>query len=202
LGEETFDAQWNILGLARSLPDTFVLEEVDTSSLHQDLYGVNLFEPVNHYHQMERSTKYAFLFVILPFLVLFLWEVLTRKKIHILQYALIGVANTLFFLLLLAFSEHTAFLWAFVGAALMPTALVTFYVGGLLGWSLRTAILPGVMAFAYGFLYMVLQSEDYALLWGSLGVFLMVAAVMILTRNIDWENLGKVTPAAPPQKAD
>jgi inner membrane protein len=196
LGEEDFSALWNILGLARSLPDSFALDDAQTIGLQADIYGVNLFEPVNHYHQMERATKYAILFVVLPFLVLFLWEVLSRRKIHFLQYGLIGVANTLFFLLLLAFSEHWNFLLAFGLAALLPTALVTFYVGALMGWSLRTAILPGVMGFAYAFLYMVLQSEDYALLWGSLGVFLMVAAVMVLTRKLDWDNLGQISPSA------
>lgn len=155
------------------------------------LFGVSFIEPVDQYLKTERSIKYALLFIVLTFAAFFLFEVLGRLAIHPIQYTLVGMALALFYLLLVSLSEHMPFGFAYGISALSCVGLIGFYVMHVLRSRARGAVFGGLLAVLYGVLYLLLDSEDYALLIGSVLVFAALAAVMVLTRNLDWYDIGR-----------
>ena len=128
--------------------------------------------------------KYALLFILLIFATVFILEVAVPVRVHLVQYALVGFAMTVFYLLLLALAEVIGFAAGFVIAALASTAMVTLYLGRAMRSVRRGAQLAAVQAGIYGFLYIVLQLEDYALLAGAVGLVAALAAVMYASRDI------------------
>lgn len=166
--------------------------------------GVSFYEPVDLYQTVERSVKYGFLFIGLTFAAFFLFEVLTRLAIHPVQYALVGIALAMFFLLLISLSEHVGFAAAYAIAGAACVGLIGFYVGHVLRSVRRGAGFGGALGALYGLLYVLLRSEDHALLLGSLLVFACVAAAMVLTRRVDWYAIaanGSPTVQPPARKA-
>jgi inner membrane protein len=153
--------------------------------------GVSLFDPVNVYTLSYRATEYAFLFVLFTFAALALAEAVTEVRLHAMQYALTGSALAVFFLLLIALSEHVPFEHAYAWAAAACVALLTFYLRHPLGTGLRTSAFLAIFVGLYGALYVLLRSEDHALLMGSLMVFALLAVVMIATRKVDWTALSR-----------
>ena len=135
--------------------------------------------------------KYGILFIIIPFIALFLFETLRHIRVHPVQYILIGVVNCLFFLLLLAVSEQLNFNLAYAIAALTVIALASWYSSQVLGTKSDGLIMAVLLSVLYAYMFVALQSEDYALLIGSIGLVLMVSAVMVATRKIDWYQLGR-----------
>jgi inner membrane protein len=202
LDETGFTADWYVLSLGRSYPQKWRQGEIDPYILSNSSFGVDLMIPVDSYQKVLRSVKYGILFILLPFVSLFLFEAFSRRReepdaqqrIHPLQYLLIGFANCLFYLLLLSISEHIAFGLTYLLASVATIALITFYACAVLSTWKRGIIMAPVLTAAYLFLYAVLHSEDYALLIGSLGLFLILAGIMILTRGIDWYALGQSSP--------
>jgi len=187
VSDSGFSAKWKVLHLNRAFPQVWVNQEHDTWSA---AFGVDLLQPVDGYHKVERTAKYAVLFIGLTFLSFFLMEVMLRRRVHPVQYLLVGFALCLFYVLLLSLSEHTGFLAAYVVAGAAVVVLVSGYSRAVLR-SARLAVLQGgLLALLYAFLYVVLQLEDYALLIGSIGLFVILGAVMYLTRNIDWYSTG------------
>ncbi len=126
------------------------------------------------------------MFIGLTFLTLFIWEQLIRRPIHPIQYALMGLALSVFFLLLLALAEHIGFRLAYLLAALALCTLLSMYLAGALGSSRSGVAAGGLFALLYGLLYLLVTSDDYALLAGSLGLFVVLATAMILTRRTNW----------------
>lgn len=145
----------------------------------------------------ERATKYAFLFIGLTFAAFFLSEVLRRTSVHPIQYGLVGLSLAVFFLLLLSLSEHLGFARAYAIAAVASVLLDAYYVAHVLGALKHGAGLGIALGALYGMLYVILGSEDYALLIGSLLVFAVLAAVMVLTRKVSWSRFGQLPPAPP-----
>ena len=152
--------------------------------------GVNFVDPVDQYLEADRATKYALLFIVLTFAGFFLFDVLKRLPVHPIQYGLVGAALSLFYLLLLSLSEHVGFAMAYLLSAGACVALITFYVSYVLRGIARGLSFGGALAALYGCLFGLLSADDYALLMGSLLVFALLAAVMILTRHVSWSNLG------------
>jgi inner membrane protein len=190
-----FSAGWAVSYLGRNYPQAWKSHDRDgtiiaAADLRQRVtasqFGVSLISPVDFYALSERSVKYGMLFVVLILATLFAYEMFGRRRIHVLQYALTGFALCVFFLLLLALSEVVAFLLAYVVAAAMSTALVALYVGKAMASAKRGLVVGALLGGVYGYLYVVLQQEDFALLFGALGVFVALAGVMYVTRNIDW----------------
>jgi inner membrane protein len=161
--------------------------------LNTDL-GVRFVQPVDVYSQSERAVKYGILFVFLTFVAFFLFEVLRRMAIHPIQYVLCGAALALFFLLLVSLSEHLPFVAAYVVASGACVGLVAFYVGNVLRSMKWGLVFGGLLGAMYGFLYVILQSEDYALLLGALLLFAALTIVMIMTRRVDWYRLSEDSP--------
>jgi inner membrane protein len=151
--------------------------------------GVAFIEPVNVYLQTERAAKYGFLFIALTFLAFQLFELFKKLAIHPVQYGLVGVALAMFFLLLLALTEHVRFVVAYLVASTSCVGLLSFYVSYVLR-GVRRALGFGVLLSAlYGALYVLLRSEDLALLLGAVLLFGILAAIMFVTRNLDWYRL-------------
>lgn len=153
--------------------------------------GVSFVESVGLYQQLERASKYSFLFIGLTFAAFFLFELLRRLAIHPLQYTLVGLALAVFFLLLTALAEHLPFALSYALATLGCTGLVAVYLMRVLQSKALGTVFGGALAVLFGALYLLLQAEDYALLGGSLLLFAMLAATMIATRRVDWYQLGR-----------
>ena len=151
---------------------------------------VSLVDTVDVYTQVDRASKYGILFVVLTFVGFALFELIKRLPIHPLQYLLVGLALAVFFLLLLSLSEHIAFWQAYLVSAAACIGLQFFYLSGVLKSWLRAAGFATLLTALYGVLYLLLKSENNALLMGSLLLFGILAAIMWVTRKVDWYALG------------
>jgi inner membrane protein len=187
--EDGFSASWSVSYLSRSLPAAVKVREAEPGQAYHaytDPFGVAFFQPDDPYARNERSFKYAWLFLIVPFLTFFLFEVIRKRRIHVVQYLLAGSADVVFYLLLLSISEQMTFMTAYLLAAAAITLLLAAYGTTVLRGVREGMLLGSMIGLGYGYLAIVLQSEDYALLLGSGGLFVVLAAVMYLTRNITW----------------
>jgi len=189
IGREGFEATWRLTHLATGGHSAWAKLASESQLPKAQGAGVTLFDPVNIYTLSHRATEYAFLFVFFTFAALALTELLAGIRLHPMQYALIGSAIAVFFLLLLAVSEHLSFDYAYTSAAAACVSLLTFYLRHPLGTAKRTAGFFAMFVVLYGALYVLLKSEDHALLLGSLLVFLTLAVAMIATRKVDWAAL-------------
>jgi len=188
-----FDARWQVLELNRSYGQAWSEYEVNEASLTESSFGVGLYQTVDVYQRGERAVKYAVLFIALTFLTFFAWEQVTRNPLHPLQYLLIGLALSIFYLLLIALSEHISFAAAYVTAAVALVVLIGVYIAGALRSTIRGGVAGLAMSGVYALLYALVLSEDYALLLGAIVLFVALAAVMLVTRRIDWYRLGTQT---------
>lgn len=174
----------------------------ECASLLERAVGFSLIQPVDVYQQAERSIKYALLFIVLAFVVLVLFELLKSLRVHPVQYVLVGFALLVFYLLLIALSEHMAFALAYSVAGMASTGLLTLYFAAILhsrklGWLLGAG-LTGL----YALLYLILQAEENALLMGSVLIFAALATLMLATRHFDWYALTTGQPASHPVVPD
>jgi inner membrane protein len=188
-----FDARWQVLELNRSYGQAWSEFEVNEASLTESSFGVGLYQTVDVYQRGERAVKYAVLFIALTFLTFFAWEQVTRNPLHPLQYLLIGLALSIFYLLLIALSEHISFAAAYVTAAVALVVLIGVYIAGALRSSMRGGVAGVAMSGVYALLYALVLSEDYALLLGAIVLFVALAAVMLVTRRLDWYRLSAPT---------
>ena len=189
IGENGFTANWKVLHLNRNYPQSWVgtKHHVNNSS-----FGVNLRLPVDVYQKSMRVAKYAILFIVLTYLVFFFVEILNHILIHPIQYILVGIALVLFYILMLAFSEQMNFDLAYILAALMTIGLVFLYCRSILkSWAL-SLMTASILLILYGFIFIIIQMQDFALLFGSLGVFLILAVTMYFSRKVDWFDLIKI----------
>ncbi len=197
-----FAARWQVASFSSDMARLSALCETgDCDAFFDNTFGVALVQPVDIYQQAERSVKYAILIVSLTFVAFFLFEVMRAIPLHPMQYLLVGCSLTVFYLLLISLSEHIAFGWAYLIASMANTALIGVYGSAVLKSRTRAVVLAGSLLVLYGMLYVILQSEDNALLMGSLLIFGVLAFVMILTRDLDWYRLSgqvsKVTERQP-----
>ncbi|MEO8101453.1 MAG: cell envelope integrity protein CreD [Betaproteobacteria bacterium] len=189
IDEHGFSARWEISHLASKNSDLLQRGLKDPASL--EAFDVSFIEPVNIYQQAERAVKYGVLFIALTFAAFFLFETLKDLRIHPLQYGLVGLSLALFFLLLVSLSEHIRFLYAYLIASGSCVLLIGHYLTHVLGGWRRSAGFSAKLVLLYGVLYGLLQSEDNALMLGSLLLFAALAAIMVLTRRIDWYQFGR-----------
>ncbi len=202
-----FEASWTVLDLNRNYPQQWKDKDYsfirsnnagDQAAQHYGVanpnqptssFGVRLIQTVDEYAKTDRSSKYAILVIGLTFLIYFFFEILRKFHIHPFQYLLVGLALSVFYLLLLSLSEHLGFNKAYFLAAGVTIALITMYSAGVFKIRRLTFQLFLLLTLIYGFIFIVLQLEDYALLAGSVGIFAALAAVMFYSRNVDWYNL-------------
>ena len=185
-----FYAAWQVSSLGRSLPSQWAGKTAVQGNNSQMSFGVDFYQPVSLYQLTLRAAKYAVLFIGLTFVAYFLFEVMAGLRLHPLQYLLVGFANALFYLLLLSLAEHIDFGWAYLISTGASISLVAGYSVAILGRRSRGVLMGLILAGLYGFLYMALIAETYALLAGSLGLWIALAIIMFLTRRIDWYAQG------------
>ena len=190
VGDDGFKARWMTLHLSRSFPQSWRAYEIGPKDWEPFAFGVELLLPVDRYQKTMRCAKYAILFIILTFLVFFLNETFDRKRIHPLQYVLVGFALCLFYLLLLALTEHIPFNLAYLAAGTGTVSLITGYGLAVLSTRKRALGLGAMLAGLYGDLFTLLQMEDFALLMGALGLFVILGTVMFLTRRLNLSDAG------------
>lgn len=208
--DSLFSAHWLVLDLNRDLPTRFTGTGTQTSYTNDTYetrataasgyvtqpkgaeysFGVDLLALINPYQQTARSTKYAVFFIFLTFLTLFFSEVLATRRVHVVQYLLIGFTIVVFYVVLLALTEHIGFEWAYILAALIITVYITLYIRSAFDRAPLTRAIAGLLVILYGFFYSLLQLEDYALLMGSLGLLVLVGAMLYITRKVDWYAYG------------
>lgn len=194
-----FKADWKTSFFSTNVPQVYAdcAVRAQCQEFAANEFGVSLIQPADLYLQLERSAKYGFLFVGLTFAAFFLFEVLRSLAVHPLQYGLVGLALAMFFLLLVSLSEHIGFMQAYTAASAACVGLIVVYLGAVLASWGRALAVGGLLAGLYGVLYMLLVSEDNALLMGSLFLFALLAAVMLGTRKVDWYAAGRRAAPAP-----
>ena len=186
VNSDGFEATWHIPFLGRNYPQQWKTGADFKGAVDASQFGVNFLAPIDHYRMGHRSVKYAALFVVLTFITLWLFEILCGIRIHPLQYLLLGAGISVFYLLELSLAEHLGFVTAYVVASLAIVLLLAAYSVVVLKSPKKASIIGVITAILYGYLYIVLRSQDYALLIGSIGLFVVIAAIMYLTRKINW----------------
>jgi inner membrane protein len=181
-----FTARWQVLDLNRTYGSRWFEGDASLADLEQSAFGIDLVQPVDLYQQVSRAVKYGALFIALSLLTLFLFESLIRRPLHPIQYGLMGLALSVFYLLLLALAEQIGFRPAYILAALALCSLIGVYLAGVLRSRNAGIAAGGIFAAVYALLYLLVTSEDYALLAGALALFALLATLMLLTRRLDW----------------
>ncbi|MFC1836823.1 cell envelope integrity protein CreD [Thermodesulfobacteriota bacterium] len=188
MSDEGFTATWSILDLNRDYPQQWRGSKYDDQA-KRSAFGVGLFTPVDSYQKSMRITKYAILFVALTFVAFLVSEVVSKVRLHPVQYLLIGTAIITFYTLLISLSEHIAFTTAYAVSSLAVILLVAAYAKSILKRTKLAIIVGGVLALVYGYSYWLLQMVDYALVAGSVGLFIVLSVIMFATRGIDWYSI-------------
>lgn len=193
-----FSASWDVQGFDRSLPQQWTnatgglptkQEDVQTvKNFNDNSIKVVLLDGIDLYSQTDRTLKYAIIIVILSFLALFFTELINNKTFHIVHYGLIGASLVIFYTLLLSFSEYVGFAPAYAIAFIAILGLISWFVYRISKSGKVTRIVAGILTVFYGFNYVLMQLEDYALLAGSIGMFIILATLMYVASKIDWAS--------------
>lgn len=182
VSEKEFEATWKVLHFNRPFAQQWVGEE----SLCGYEFGVKLLIPVDQYQKSIRTSKYGELLVLLTFVALFMVEIMKKVRIHPFQYILIGTALIIYYTLLLAFSEHLGYNLAYLVSTVATVTLVTLYSKSFLKDGKVAMLFSSLLIFFYAFIFVIIQLQDFSLLLGSLGLFMIVAALMYFSRNVSW----------------
>ncbi|PIE70683.1 MAG: cell envelope integrity protein CreD [Deltaproteobacteria bacterium] len=193
LSENGFTATWKILHLNRNFPQYW---EGGRYHVNASCFGFKFLITADVYQKATRVSKYAILFVIFTFSAFFFAEIINKNRVHPIQYLLIGLAVILFYILQLSLSEHVNFDAAYLISATAITLVISGYTKGFFKKTSFTLTVFSLLTILYLYLYIVLQLEDYALIMGSVGLFVVLATVMFVTRKIDWYAVEKDTPKA------
>ncbi|MEO5777999.1 MAG: cell envelope integrity protein CreD [Flavobacterium sp.] len=185
INNKGFHADWKILDINRTFTQQYVNALPD---LDDYLFGVKLIQTVDEYQQNERASKYGFLVIGLTFLIFFLIQSVSKINIHIFQYSMIGLALIMFYTLLISITEHSTFSFAYTIAGFSVVAMITMYSISILKNRKFPMFIGISLSVLYTFIYVIIQMEDYALLVGSIGLFLILGAVMYFSRKIDWSK--------------
>ena len=181
-----FVANWKILSLNRKFPQQW---KEGNYNLEDAAFGVSLIVPVDVYQQTTRSVKYAILIILLTFTAFLLIEWVYDRPIHSVQYALVGLALCIFYTLLLSLSEYLGFNGAYALAATATIGLIAWYIGSLLRSARMSLFITFLLVVQYGFVFTLIQLQDYALLMGSIGLFITLAIIMYFSRKIKWDRI-------------
>ncbi|MBK6282353.1 MAG: cell envelope integrity protein CreD [Draconibacterium sp.] len=184
--QEGFTANWKVLHFNRNFPQAW---KDNSYSVTDSDFGVKLVTVADHYQKNMRSAKYGILVILFTFLSFFLNEIITKQRIHPFQYILVGISILIFYLLLLSVSEQIGFNFGYLISAVSVILMVLLYSRTFLKkWS-NSFILTLILATSFGFIFILLQLESFALLAGSIGLFAVLALIMFFTRKINWYNM-------------
>lgn len=191
IGKDGFTASWRMLYYNRPFPQQWVANDTLLNSMKKRddaIFGVKLRIPVDQYQQTTRTSKYAILIILLTFISLFLTELIGKQKIHVFNYILIGVSMIIYYILLLSFSEQIGYTAAYLVASGATIALISTFIASLLKNSKAAILFAFILSLFYTFIYIIIQLEDYALLVGSIALFIIVATLMYFSRKINWDK--------------
>jgi inner membrane protein len=191
VNDSDFSAHWHMLYYNSPYPQgwTGFDSTINNQSKQKDAtFGVKLRLPVDDYQETTRTNKYAILIILLTFVSLILTELIRKQKIHSFNYVLIGAAMIIFYTLLLSFSEQIGFNWAYLVAAGATIGLITTFIGSLLKNRSAAFSFAGILSVFYAFIFIIIQLEDFALMAGSVALFIIVALLMYFSRKINWNN--------------
>jgi inner membrane protein len=183
--EKGFSAAWKVLHYNRPFAQSWIGSEKNLSGYD---FGARLLIPVDQYQKSMRTSKYGVLIIMLTFVALFMVEIMKKVRIHPFQYILIGSALIIYYSLLLSFSEQVGYNWAYLIATLATVALIGLYSFTFLKGRILVMVFTALLAFFYGFIFVIIQLQDFSLLIGSIGLFLIVGTIMYFSRGIKWYN--------------
>lgn len=198
VSQNNFNAQWKLPSYNRPYPQQWIEQDAilsnptnqpEKSAVKEEqnaLFGVKFIPAVDQYQQSLRTAKYSFLVILLSFIALLFTEIILKKKIHIIQYILVGAAMTVYYALLLAFSEQIGFDWAYCIASLATMLLISSFIYLLFKNIKPAAIFAAILGVFYVFIYTIVQLQDLSILVGSIGLFVIIAVIMFLSAKMDW----------------
>ena len=181
-----FTATWKVSHLNRNYPQAWSGRKYNPTV---DFFGTEFIQSVDTYSKTNRVTKYAILIIALTFMVFYFSELINASSMNAQQYVLIGLALVLFYTLLLSFSEHLGFNYAYLLAAVMTVVMEFFYAKSVLKSSKLAGYVAGVLSLLYAFIFILIQLKDFALVAGSLGLFVILGGIMYISRNIEWNRV-------------
>jgi inner membrane protein len=185
ISESGFEANWNTNEMNRTYPQIMMTDNLTEYFDYQSV-GVRLLLPVDAYQKSTRSVKYALLFIALSFLILFFSEIISKGRIHPVQYLIVGIALVIFYSLLIALAEYIGFNLAFLAASLVIVSMITAYVHSLFKKVNITVVIASALVLLYVYLFTVVQVADYALIIGNIGLVIILGLIMIFSKKIDW----------------
>lgn len=186
ISDSGFSAQWKALDLNRAFPQQW--KETQEINIEEGVFGVNLIQPLDNYAKSNRTIKYAILVIMLTFVVYFFIEVMQNRRVHAVQYVLIGFALCIFYTLLLSISEYTSYATAYISSALATILLISLYTRSVFQSTRTAGVFGAFLSILYVFIFVLIQLQDGALLAGSIGLFLILAAIMYFSRKIEWSK--------------
>ncbi len=190
INDTSFIARWQTSEMNRSYPQILSSENPGYQANLQE-FGVDFIFPVDSYQKSTRSVKYAFLFIAFTFLIMFFAEMSSTKRIHPIQYLIVGLALVVFYSLLVALAEHISFNIAFLIGSLTIIFMNTAYINSIYKNIKTTTIIGIALVILYIYLFTILQISDYALLLGNIGLILALGLVMVFSRKVDWYGIRK-----------
>ena len=187
-----FIADWKVLHFNRNFPKQFTNQTQNAAFINEAAFGLNFLQPIDAYSQTERSIKYAILLISLTFFLYFFIEILQQNAVHPMQYMLVGFALVVFYSLLLSISEYTSFKVAYLLSSAATILLIGWYTKSVFGKWQVSFIFSMVLSLLYLFIYVLIQLQDYALLFGTIGLFILLATVMYFSRKVNWFSSDKL----------
>ena len=185
ISDKGFSAKWKVLETNRRFGQSFFDHLPD---LNEFSFGTEFLIPVDDYQKTERTSKYGLMIIGLTLLVFLLIQISSKIPIHPFQYLMIGLALVMFYTLLISISEHKNYLFAYLVSGASVVTLITVYSRTILKNNKFTLLILGSMLGLYTFILVIIQIEDYALLVGSIGLFVILAIIMFTSRKIDWSG--------------
>ena len=186
--KDGFTAQWKVNYFNRSYPQEWQNKIYDAFT---SAFGVKLLVPVDEYQKTMRTSKYGLMIIALTFLSFFMIELLSKKVIHPIQYLLVGLALIIFYSILLSISEYIIFQYSYLISSLLIIVLIALYVMSIYHSKLIALVVTGMLMTLYGFMYVILQLQDYSLLIGNIALLIILAAIMFFSRKINWFEVFK-----------
>ncbi|MDR6941592.1 cell envelope integrity protein CreD [Mucilaginibacter pocheonensis] len=191
VNDKGFTAHWRMLYNNRPFPQQWVNNDTLLSTdrkLGDAVFGIKLRLPVDQYQKTMRTSKYSLLIITLTFISLFLTEVIRKQRIHIFNYVLVGAAMIIYYSILLSFSEQIGYNWAYLVASVSTITLITVFIASLLKNKMAALLFAFILSAFYLFIFVIIQLEDFALMIGSIALFITVGILMYFSRKIDWDR--------------
>ena len=186
INDNGFTSEWKINHFNREYPQSW---ENQRYEIYQSAFGVNLLMPVDEYQKTMRTSKYGIMIIVLTFISFFMIEIFSKKVVHPVQYLLVGLSLVIFYSLLLSISEYIVFQYSYLLSGFAVIALIGLYIKSIYSSVRISLIITSILTVFYGFMYIILQLQDYALLFGNIALFAVLGIIMYLTRKLNWFEL-------------